>query len=146
MLRYLFALALICGANVASAQIPDTVFLERLTWDEVRDLRAAGKTTIIIPTDHVHHDPRWWPDPESFDASRFLQDAKDRPRSAYLPFSGGRRICIGQSFALMEMVLVAAIMSQRFTFDLASGHPVEFEATLTVRPKYGVHLIARSRS
>src|SRR5215813_3840974 len=50
MLRYLFALALICGANVASAQIPDTVFLERLTWDEVRDLMAAGKTTIIIPT------------------------------------------------------------------------------------------------
>jgi len=32
------------------AQIPDTVFLERLTWDEVRDLMAAGKTTIIIPT------------------------------------------------------------------------------------------------
>ena len=46
---------------------------------------------------------------------------QDRPRSAYLPFGGGRRICIGQSFALMEMVLIAAIMSQRFTFDLAPG-------------------------
>jgi cytochrome P450 len=78
-----------------------------------------------------------------------LTGAKDRPRSAYLPFGGGRRICIGQSFALMEMVLIAAIMSQRFTFDLPSyqapDYPVELEATLTLRPKNGVHLVARSR-
>jgi len=46
----------------------------------------------------------------------------------------------------MEMVLIAAILIQRFTFDLASDYPVELEATLTLRPKNGVHLIARSRS
>src|SRR5262245_15253733 len=50
MVRYLFAIALICFAGAASAQTPDTVFLEKLTWDEVRDSIAAGKTTIIIPT------------------------------------------------------------------------------------------------
>ena len=50
MVRYLVAIAMLCLAGTASAQIPDTVFLERLTWDEVRDLIAAGKTTIIIPT------------------------------------------------------------------------------------------------
>ncbi len=76
-------------------------------------------TTVLIPIHHIHHDERWWPDPETFDPNRFIGDAgKDRPRSAYLPFGGGRRICIGQSFALMEMVLMAAIMSQRFTFDV----------------------------
>lgn len=69
----------------------------------------------------------------------------DRPRCAYLPFGGGRRICIGQSFALMEMVLMAAIMSQHFTFDLAPGYHVELEATLTLRPKHGVHVIGRRR-
>jgi Cytochrome P450 len=56
-----------------------------------------------------------------------------------------RRICIGQSFALMEMVLMAAIMSQRFTFDVLPDHPVERESTLTLRPKRGVHVIARRR-
>ena len=66
--------------------------------------------------------------------------------SAYLPFGGGRRICIGQSFALMEMVLMAAIMSQRFTFDLAPDYPVELEATLTLRPKHGVHVIGSRRT
>jgi cytochrome P450 len=103
-------------------------------------------TTVVIPIHHIHHDPRWWRDPEEFDPGRFLPGAKDRPRSVYLPFGGGRRICIGQSFALMEMVLIAAIMSQRFTFDLALDYPVELEATLTLRPKNGVHLIARSRA
>ena len=103
-------------------------------------------TTVIIPIHHIHHDPRWWPDPETFDPSRFLVVDRARPRSAYLPFGGGRRICIGQSFALMEMVLMAAIMSQCFTFELAPGRPVELEATLTLRPKHGVQVIARSRS
>jgi creatinine amidohydrolase len=51
MHRHLLLIALLCLASTtASAQMPDTVFLERLTWDEVRDSVAAGKTTIIIPT------------------------------------------------------------------------------------------------
>lgn len=102
-------------------------------------------TTVLIPIHHIHHDPRWWPDPETFDPGRFCPPS-DRPRSAYLPFGGGRRICIGQSFALMEMVLMAAIMSQRFTFDLAPGYPVELEATLTLRPKNGLHVIGQRRT
>jgi cytochrome P450 len=103
-------------------------------------------TTVLIPIHHIHHDERWWPEPEAFDPARFLGDAgKDRPRSAYLAFGGGRRICIGQSFALMEMVLMAAIISQRFTFDVHPGHPVELEATLTLRPKRGLRVIARRR-
>jgi cytochrome P450 len=103
-------------------------------------------TTVLIPIHHIHHDERWWPDPEIFDPTRFLGDAaKGRPRSAYLPFGGGRRICIGQSFALMEMVLMAAIMTQRFMFDVAPDHPVKLEATLTLRPKRGIHVIARRR-
>jgi cytochrome P450 len=101
-------------------------------------------TTVLIPIHHIHHDERWWPDPEIFDPHRFLGD-NDRPRSAYLPFGGGRRICIGQSFALMEMVLMAATMSQRFTFDVCQDHPVELEATLTLRPRHGLHVIAHRR-
>jgi cytochrome P450 len=103
-------------------------------------------TTVLIPIHHIHHDGRWWPDPDSFDPTRFIGDAaKDRPRSAYLPFGGGRRICIGQSFALMEMVLMAAIMSQRFTFDVCHDRPVELEATLTLRPKHGLPVVAHKR-
>ena len=119
---------------------------EAIEDDIIDGHRIRPGTTVIIPIHHIHHDARWWPDPEAFDPTRFLGDAaKDRPRSAYLPFGGGRRICIGQSFALMEMVLMAAIMSQQFTFDLRPGYPVELEATLTLRPKHGVQVIGRKR-
>jgi creatinine amidohydrolase len=50
MIRYLLAIATLCFAGAVSAQVPDIVFLEQLTWDEVRDLIAAGKTTVIVPT------------------------------------------------------------------------------------------------
>ena len=50
MHRMLLMMAVICFAGSASAQMPDTVFLERLTWDEVRDSIAAGKSVVIIPT------------------------------------------------------------------------------------------------
>ena len=50
MRRHLLAIAIVCLAQSASAQVPDTVFLERMTWPEVRDALAAGKTTVIVPT------------------------------------------------------------------------------------------------
>lgn len=119
---------------------------EAVEPDDIDGHHIRPGTTVIIPIHQIHHDSRWWPDPETFDPSRFLGDApKSRPRSAYLPFGGGRRICIGQSFALMEMALIAAIMSRRFVFDLNPDHSVELEATLTLRPKHGVHMTGRSR-
>lgn len=118
---------------------------EAVDDDIIDGHRIRRGTTVVIPIHHIHHDPRWWPDPDRFDPGRFLRCPTDRPRCAYLPFGGGRRICIGQSFALMEMVLMAAIMSQHFTFDLAPGYHVELEATLTLRPKHGVHVIGRRR-
>jgi cytochrome P450 len=52
---------------------------------------------------------------------------------------------IGQSFALMEMVLMASIMSQQFIFELHQDQRPELEATLTLRPKHGLHMIAQRR-
>lgn len=45
----------------------------------------------------------------------------------------------------MEMVLMASIISQQFVFDLRPGYPVELEATLTLRPKHGLHVIGQRR-
>ncbi len=115
--------------------------------DDVIDGHRIRKgTTVMLPGHLVHHDARWWTNPEEFDPSRFLPGmGKGRPRSAYVPFGGGKRICIGQSFAVMEGVLVTAILSQHFIFDLKPGHPVDPEATLTLRPRHGLQVIARKR-
>jgi creatinine amidohydrolase/Fe(II)-dependent formamide hydrolase-like protein len=50
MHRLLIALAILCFANAAAAQTPDTVFIDKLTWPEIRSAIDAGKTTIIVPT------------------------------------------------------------------------------------------------
>lgn len=115
--------------------------------DVVDGHRVPRGSTVIIPIHRIHHDERFWPDPESYDPSRFMPGAgKGRHRSAYLPFGGGRRICIGTSFALLETTLITAMMSRDFVYDLVPGHPVEPEATLTLRPRRGVRMIARRRA
>ena len=87
----------------------------------------------------VHRDARWWPDPERFDPERFLGERRPRPpRGAYLPFGAGRRVCIGQPFALLEATLIAATVAQRYQLDLVEGTVVEPEATVTLRPKGGL--------
>src|SRR4051794_3932350 len=114
--------------------------------DQVDGHRIPRGSKVIIPIHAIHHDPRFWPDPERYDPERFMSGrANRRHRSAYLPFGGGRRVCIGQSFALMEATLITAMLSQRFVFDLVPGHPVEPEATLTLRPRRGVRMTGRRR-
>ncbi len=114
--------------------------------DEIAGVRIPKGATVLVPIHAIHHDERFWPDPEVYDPSRFMPGSgKDRHRSAYLPFGGGRRICIGTSFALMETTLITAMMSRDFVYDLVPGHPVEPEATLTLRPRHGVRMIARRR-
>ncbi|MDZ7911932.1 MAG: cytochrome P450 [Rhodococcus sp. (in: high G+C Gram-positive bacteria)] len=113
--------------------------------DVVAGHHVRKGTTVFIPINVVHHDPRFWSQPAEFDPTRFLPGAPRPHRSAFLPFGGGRRACIGQSFALMEMVAIAATLSQRFVFDLVPGHPVELVQSLTVRPKHGIRVVSRRR-
>lgn len=122
--------------------IPRTALVD----DEIDGHRIPKGSTLIVPVDAVHHDARWWDNPDAFDPSRFLPGAdRDRHRFSYLPFGAGQRVCIGMSFALMEGTLIAAMMSQRFAFDVVPGHPVSPEATLTLRPRRGVKVVARRR-
>jgi cytochrome P450 len=103
-------------------------------------------TTILMAAHAVHHDPRWWDDPETFDPSRFLAAAKDRPRSAFIPFGSGKRICIGQNLAVMEAVLTTAVLSQQFLFDIKPGHPVEPLTAMALRPRQRLKMVVRRRA
>jgi len=114
--------------------------------DEIDGYSIPRGSTVLIPIYRLHHDERFWPRPEVFDPQRFMpENARHHHRSAYLPFGGGRRICIGMGFALMEATLITAAMSRDFVYDLVAGHPVQPEATLTLRPRHGLRMIARRR-
>lgn len=94
----------------------------------------------------IHRDPRWFPQPERFKPERFLDDEVPIPKGAWMPFGVGPRVCIGQQFALLEMMLLAALMLQRYVLEPVAGPEVEPELHVTLRPKMPIRLRLSRRS
>jgi cytochrome P450 len=108
--------------------------------------RIRRGTSIIMSQWVVHRNPHHFPGPEKFIPDRWTDGlAKRLPHFAYIPFGGGQRICIGNSFAMMEAVLLLATMAQRFRFSLLPEHPVIPVTTVTLRPKYGIKGVVKQR-
>lgn len=122
------------------------VWRRAVSPDNIGGHPIRAGTTVLMAAHAVHHDPRWWNDPETFDPSRFMPAAtKDRPRGAFIPFGAGKRICIGQNLAVMEAVLTTAVLSQQFVFDIKPGHPVEAVAAMALRPRGRLTMVVRRR-
>jgi len=89
----------------------------------------------------VHRDRRWFPHPERFDPERWSESgAKSLHRFAYFPFGHGPRICAGNEFAMTEIVLILARLSQRFRWRLLDARPLRFAPSITLRPKRPVYV------
>ncbi len=107
--------------------------------DEINGFHVPAGSSVMVLISMIHRDTRIWPNPEGFDPSRFLpENAKGRPRHAYMPFGAGRRVCVGSTFATVEATLVAAMLARRLRFDLPQGSEVEAEAAITLRPRDGL--------
>ena len=94
----------------------------------------------------VQRSEKYFPSPRHFHPERFTPEAKaDRPRFAYFPFGGGGRQCIGESFAWMEATLVLATLAQRWQLNLSQNQRLELQPKITLRPKFGIHVIPEYR-
>lgn len=95
----------------------------------------------------IHHDARWYPDPERFEPQRFTPERFDSlPSCAWIPFGAGPRACIGAAFATMEMVLIVATIMQRVRLSLApeQGDPEPWPL-FSLRPKGGLRMTVEPR-
>jgi cytochrome P450 len=102
-------------------------------------------TTVFMSQWVMHRDPRYFDAPLEFRPERWADGLVKRlPRFAYFPFGGGPRVCIGNSFALMEAILLLATIAQEFRMELVPGHPVEPFPSITLRPRYGMKMILHS--
>ena len=82
---------------------------------------AIPAGSIVLMSQWVmQRDPRYYPDPELFDPCRWTPEAEaQRPKFSYFPFGGGPRLCVGESFAWMEGILLLATLAQ--TLAIAAG-------------------------
>ena len=86
-------------------------------------------TMVMINHWALHRDPNYWKDVEKFDPTRFLDENGKlgmKPES-WLPFSAGRRVCLGEGVAKPELHLIFASIFQRFKITLPEGTNPEME-------------------
>ncbi|KAG1671742.1 Cytochrome P450 9e2 [Nymphon striatum] len=67
-------------------------------------------TLVGVPIYCIHHDAKYWPDPETFDPERFMGDPNDINPYTYLPFGVGRRNCVAKRFAEMEVKFAISVL------------------------------------
>ncbi|XP_035508738.1 cytochrome P450 2J2-like [Morone saxatilis] len=108
--------------------------------DTTLDKYTIPKGTMILPTlDSVLHDESMWETPHSFNPQHFLdQDGTFRKREAFLPFSAGKRVCLGEQLARTELFLFFTSLLQRFSFSAAAGEQpsLEFKLGATRCPQH----------
>ena len=119
---------------------------EALSDDVIDGQKIPAGAMVKISPYVTHRNPKLWPNPSRFDPDRFMPDrARVRYRYSYLPFGGGPRICIGNSFAMMEAQLILATVAQAFRLQLLPGHPVEAKGQATLRPRWGLLMTLQPR-
>ncbi len=106
-----------------------------LADDELGGYRIPAGSTVAICTYVMHHHPAYWENPEGFDPMRFSEErSAGRPEYSYLPFGGGPRRCIGNRFAMIQMQLILAAVTQNFELDLVPGAPIDVHPTVNLQP------------
>jgi cytochrome P450 len=114
---------------------------------EIGGYHVPPGTQVFMFQWATHRDARFFEAPLRFKPERWTAEFEAQlPKYAYFPFGAGPRVCIGASFAMMEMVLVLATIGQRFRLQLDPNHPVETYPAMSLRPKDGVKVKVETRN
>jgi cytochrome P450 len=114
--------------------------------DVITGVEVPAGSTVVISPYLLHRDSEFWPNPEGFDPARFLPGrTDDRPKYSYLPFGGGRRICVGASFAQLEATLILATVASRYRLDLVPGASVGVRAGVTLQSRGAIPMTVTTR-
>ncbi|XP_028796138.1 cytochrome P450 716A67-like [Neltuma alba] len=128
---------------------PPVTWLERYA---VKDMKL-GKLSIPegvqlgVPILMVHHDQQLWgDDAKVFRPDRFSEGismASKGSSSAFFPFGGGSRACLGQNFTLLSAKVALSLILQRFSFELSPSYSHALTTVITLQPQHGVEVILR---
>ena len=94
-----------------------------------------------------HRIPEVFPEPEAFVPERFTRERKaPLPRGAYVPFGGGKRVCIGKRFGQIEVKLVTTMLLQWLRAEVLPGRTMTVRQMPTLSPRGGLKMRLRNRA
>ncbi|MGO9801923.1 MAG: cytochrome P450, partial [Steroidobacteraceae bacterium] len=103
-------------------------------------------TNVLLPLYLLHRHPLFWRDPEIFDPERFAPEHEaERPRFAYMPFAAGPRHCIGETFALYEMLMHLYKVARHYRLRYVPDRPLELEAQINLRTRHPLRMRLEAR-
>jgi len=106
---------------------------------EVGEYTIPENSGILISPFLTHRHKDFWPDPLTFNPERFNPETAPRRHPfAYFPFGGGRHICLGKHFAMLESQVILATVLQRYRIRLLDLEPAIPHFLITLRPKNGL--------
>lgn len=109
------------------------------------DIHAGESVTMQAYTIHRH--PDFWPEPERFDPERFAPERIDRIEPySYLPFLRGRRACLGEHFAMLEVLSTISSLLSRFELERVTDEEIGFRPIVTSRLDRPMTMHVRPRS
>lgn len=107
-------------------------------------LRFPAPALLVLPIYVTHRHNVLWTDPGRFDPDRFLPEREATyPRTQFMPFGVGPRVCIGASFAMTEATVLLATFLQHASFDWDGHHRPEPISRITLHPRGGMPLGVR---
>jgi cytochrome P450 len=114
---------------------------EAIADDRVGDTVIPAGSMVIVHVYGAHHAAKHWSDPETFDTDRFLKGTeKQRAPFTYLPFGGGPRVCIGNHYAMLQILMILSELLRRYDFQIVPGQMIEARPMVILRPKHGIRM------
>jgi cytochrome P450 len=109
-------------------------------------LELPARSSVLLPPYSLHRNPRYWPDPEKFDPSRFDPEMEaKRDSMTFQAFSAGPRNCMGSRLARADALSILAPLLRRFEVKCVEPTvPVSY-ASLTTKPRDGIRFTFNAR-
>jgi cytochrome P450 len=118
-----------------------------LEADVLSSVPIKKGTLIVIAPYVVHRHRRLWDDPDAFDPSRFLPEAREAVDPfAFLPFGRGPRGCIGVTFAMQEAALILQSIVKNLDLELRPDEPVWPVHRITLQPRNGLLMSVKAKA
>ena len=118
---------------------PPAYFIDRVNIeeDEFNGMKIPKNSSLLFSLLEIHTNPKYWDEPQKFKPERFSKANANQFSGHYFPFGAGPRMCIGNNFAMYEMILAIAEIIKTYKIS-EKKKPVQIKPLITLKPKNAI--------